>query len=72
MCDERECVPDFIVLFHESTFKFNLLKPPVYVIYHQFNIEQSYSLFTLYLYILYLSEYKQRLGPLTALTDRLL
>jgi len=46
--------------------KFNLLKPSGYVMHHQFNIQQLYSLPTLYLYVLYLSENKQRLVPLTA------
>ena len=44
----------------------NLLKPTGYVIHHhQFNIQQLYSLPTLYLCVLYLSENKQRLVPLT-------
>ena len=44
----------------------NLLKPTVYVIHQQFNIQQLYALPTLYLCVLYLSENKQRLVPLTA------
>ena len=44
----------------------NLLKPTVYVMHHQFNIQQLYALPTLYLCVLYLSENKQRLVPLTA------
>jgi hypothetical protein len=40
---------------------FNLLKPTVYVMHHQFNVQQLYALPTLYL-----SENKQRLVPLTA------
>ena len=52
----------FIVLF-------NLLKPTGHVMHHQFNIQQLYALSTLYLCVLYLSENKQRLVPLTALTD---
>ena len=44
----------------------NLLKPTGYVMHHQFNIQQLYALPTLYLYVLYLSENKQRLMPLTA------
>ena len=44
----------------------NLLKPTGYVMHHQFNIQQLYALPTLYLCILYLSENKQRLVPLTA------
>ena len=34
--------------------------------HHQFNIQQLYALPTLYLRVLYLSENKQRLVPLTA------
>ena len=44
----------------------NLLKPTSYVMHQQFNIQQLYALSTLYLYVLYLSENKQRLVPLTA------
>ena len=45
----------------------NLLKPTGYVMHHQqFNIQQLYALLTLYLCVLYLSENKQRLVPLTA------
>ena len=45
---------------------FNLLKPNGYVMHQQFNIQQLYALPTLYLCVLYLSENKQRLVPLTA------
>ena len=44
----------------------NLLKSAVYVIHQQFNIQQPYVLPTLYLCVLYLSDNKQRLVPLTA------
>ena len=44
----------------------NLLKPTGHVLHHQFNIQQLYALPTLYLCVLYLSENKQRLVPLTA------
>ena len=44
----------------------NLLKPTGHVIHQQFNIQQLYVLPTLYLCVLYLSENKQRLVPLTA------
>ena len=44
----------------------NILKPTGYVMHHQFNIQQLYVLPTLYLCVLYLSENKQRLVPLTA------
>ena len=45
---------------------FNLLKPTGHVMHHQFNIQQLYVLPTLYLCVLYVSENKQRLVPLTA------
>ena len=47
-----------------STIK--LLKPTGHVMHQQFNIQQLYVLPTLYLCVLYLSENKQRLVPLTA------
>ena len=47
-------------------FLFNLLKPTGHVMHQQFNIQQLYVLPTLYLCVLYLSENKQRLVPLTA------
>ena len=50
----------------ELTVKFNLLKPTVYVMHKQFNIQQLYALPTLYLCVLYLSENKQQLVPLTS------
>ena len=46
--------------------QFNILKPTGYVMHQQFNIQQLYVLPTLYLCVLYLSEDKQRLVPLTA------
>ena len=45
---------------------FNHLKPTGHVMHHQFNIQKLYVLPTLYLCVLYLSENKQRLVPLTA------
>ena len=45
--------------------QFNLLKPTGYVIHQQFNIQQLYALPTLYLRVLYLSQNKQRLVPIT-------
>ena len=45
---------------------FNLFKPTGYLMHQQFNIQQLYVLPTLYLCVLYLSEKKQRLVPLTA------
>ena len=44
----------------------NLLRPTGHVMHHQCNIQQLYVLPTLYLCVLYLSENKQRLVPLTA------
>ena len=44
----------------------NLSKPTGYVMHHQFNIQQLYVLPTLYLCVLYLSEYKHRLVALTS------
>ena len=46
--------------------QFNLLKPTGYVMHQQFNIQQLYVLPTLYLCVLYLSENKQRLVPITS------
>ena len=43
-----------------------LLKPTGHVMHQQFNIQQLYVLPTLFLCVLYLSENKQRLVPLTA------
>ena len=45
---------------------FNLLQPTGHGMHQQFNIQQLYVLPTLYLCVLYLSENKQRLVPLTA------
>jgi len=50
----------------QSILVINLLKPTGYVMHQQFNIQQLYALLTLYLCVLYLSENKQRLVPLTA------
>ena len=44
----------------------NLLKPTGYVMHQKFNIQQLYVLLTLHLCVLYLSENKQRLVPVTA------
>ena len=46
--------------------EFNLLTPTGHVMHQQFNTQQLYVLPTLYLCVLYLSENKQRLVPLTA------
>ena len=50
----------------ESRQTVNLLKPTGHVMYQQFNIQQLYALPTPYLCVLYLSENKQRLVPLTS------
>jgi len=50
----------------ERCLFFNFLKPTSHVMHQQFNIQQLYVLPTLYLCVLYLSENKQRLVPLTA------
>ena len=42
------------------------VNPTGYVMHQQFNIQQLYALPTLYLCVLYLSENKQLLVPLTA------
>jgi hypothetical protein len=44
---------------------FNILKATGYVMHQQFNIQQMYAVPTLYLCVLYLSDKKQRLVPLT-------
>ena len=60
----------FGVTFYNSTQMLeqymNLLKPTGHMMHQQFNIQQLYVLRTLYLCVLYLSENKQRLVPLTA------
>jgi len=55
-----------IFLHRLNKDNFNHLKPVGHVMHHQFNIQQLYVLPTLYLCVLYLSENKQRLVPLTA------
>jgi len=50
---------------HEGQGCINLLKPTGYVMHHQFNIQQLYTLPTVYLCVLYLSQNKQWLVPLT-------
>jgi hypothetical protein len=64
----RELLPRHSVknLTLGSPNSINLSKPTDYEIHHQFNIQQLYALPTLYLCVLYLSENKQRLVPLTA------
>jgi hypothetical protein len=48
-----------------NTHAFNRLKPTGHVMHQQFNIQQLYALPALYLCVLYLSENRQRLVPLT-------
>jgi len=55
----------FIVCLNYMEY-INLLKSTGYVMHQQFNFQQLYALPTLYLCVLYLSENKQRLVPLTA------
>ena len=49
-----------------SVWGINLFRPTGHVMHQQFQIQQLYALPTLYLCVLYLSENKQRLVPLTA------
>ena len=58
-------MPDKITYF-QYIKPFNLLKPTGHVMHQRFNIQRLYVLPTLYLCVLYLSENKQRLVPLTA------
>jgi hypothetical protein len=53
-------------IYLQNTEFINLLKPTGYVMHQQFNIQQLYAQPTLYLCVLYLSENKQRLVPLTS------
>ena len=53
----------WILLLYELYI--NLLKPTGHVMHQQFNIQQLYAVPTLYWCVLYLSENKQRLVPLT-------
>jgi hypothetical protein len=59
--------PVYICLVGTKTLQtINFLKLTGHVMLHQFDIQQLYALPTLYLCVLYLSENKQRLVPLTA------
>ena len=51
---------------HVTHQQLNPLEHTGYVMHQQFNIQQLYALPTLYLCVLYLSENKQRIVPLTA------
>ena len=56
-----------LCMFHIGALSnINLLKPNGHVMHQHFNIQQLYVLPTLYLRVLYLSENKQRLVPLTS------
>ena len=56
-----------VILFMLNWIKIiNLLKHTGHVTHKQLNIQQLYVPPTLYLCVLYLSENKQRLAPLTA------
>ena len=57
--------PQHVAQSHTCT-RTKVLKPIGHVLHKQFNIQQLYVLPTLYLCVLYLSENKQRLVPLTA------
>jgi len=59
--DNCRAVTIIFLLYHVK-----LLKPTAHVMHQQFNVQQLYALPTLYLCVLYLSENKQRLVPLTA------
>ena len=50
----------------EAALNVNRLQLAGHVMHQQFNIQQLYVLPTLYLCVLYLSENKQQLVPLTA------
>ena len=69
---ERKCKEVGCIILETCFWKFlnkwniNLSKPTGHVMYQQFNIQQLYALPTPYLCVLYLSENKQRLVPLTA------
>ena len=56
----------YLYVLIKTIYKLNLLNPTGHVMHQQFNIQQLYALPTLYLCVLYLSENKQRLVPLTA------
>ena len=63
----RNNVPyTYIAYLFMTTRVINLLNSTGHLMHQQFNIQQLYVLPTLYLYVLYLSENKQRLVPLTA------
>ena len=58
--------PSSLGIYLTCLVDLNLLKPIGYVMNQQFNIQQLYTLPTLYLCVLYLYENKQRLVSLAA------
>ena len=65
-CDKQQRIHFYYDVCIVEVSSINFLKPTGYVMHQQFNIQQLYTLPTLYLCVLYLSENKQRLVPLTA------
>ena len=66
-CLTPNCIRSNMIKYRMTVLCFvNLLEPTGYGTHEQFNIQQVYVLPTLYLCVLYLSEDKQRLVPLTA------
>jgi hypothetical protein len=63
---DRKGAGDDINFSHYKIRSRNLLNSTGHVTHQQFNVQQLYALPTLYLCVLYLSENKQRLVPLTA------
>jgi len=59
-------VGDKYINNRQCALKFSLLQTTGHVMHYQFNIQQLYALYTLCLCVLYLSENKQLLVPLTA------
>jgi hypothetical protein len=59
-------VPPPLYSGNMNTVYINLLKSTGQMMHQQFNIQQLYALPTLYWCVLYLSENKQRLVPLTS------
>ena len=63
---ECGCSTDIHRAHNDKNVYLNVLNPTGHVMHQQFNIQKLYALPTLYLCVLYLSENKQRLVPLTA------
>ena len=66
LCQKYEVLCKRIVIGQRHLIEINLLNPAGHVMHQQFNIQQLYVLPTLYLCVLFLSENKQRIVPLTA------